>query len=44
MDVRICQKKCSFQDDCKEYISYLKILVHHRNDPLPIESPSMGLA
>jgi hypothetical protein len=41
MDVRICQKQCNSQDDCKEYISYLKILVQNRNEPLSIGSPSM---
>ena len=44
MDVRICQKKCSSQDDCKEYISYLKILVQNRNEPLSIGPQSMPTA
>ena len=44
VDVRICQKKCSSQDDCKEYISYLKLLVQNRNEPLSIVSPSMPAA
>jgi len=44
MDVRICQKKCRSQDDCKEYLSYLKISVQNRNEPLSIGSPSMPAA
>ena len=43
VDVRICQEKCPFQDNCKEYISYLKILVQNRNVPLPTEHQSVGL-
>ncbi len=44
MDVRICQARCDVKDDCKEYISYLKVLVQDKNPPLAAESPSLGLS
>ncbi len=43
MDVRICQAKCDLKDDCKEYISYLKILVQDKSPSISADPPAMGL-
>ncbi len=43
MHVRICQAKCDLKDDCKEFISYLKILVQDKNPSLSADPPAMGL-
>jgi hypothetical protein len=44
MDVRICQAKCDLKDDCKEYISYIRVLVQDKNASLPTDPPTMGLS
>ena len=45
MDIRICQKKCSLKDDCKEYISVHNIIAQDRdihfspeNQPVALEA------
>ena len=43
MDVRVCQKKCSFKDDCKEYNSFHKVPVQNKDIPLPIDSQPMQI-
>jgi hypothetical protein len=43
MDVRICQAKCDLKDDCKEYISYLRVLVQDKNHSLSTDPSTMGL-
>jgi hypothetical protein len=43
MDVRVCQKKCNWKEDCKPYISYHKILVQDKDAPLSAESHAVGL-
>ncbi len=43
MDVRVCRKKCNLKEDCKDYISYHKILSQDKNPPLSAESNAAGL-
>lgn len=43
MDVRICQAKCDLKEDCKEYITYLKVLVQDKNASLSVDSHSLGV-
>jgi hypothetical protein len=43
MDVRICREKCNLKENCREYISYLKVLVQNKNASLSAESHSLGL-
>jgi hypothetical protein len=43
MDVRICQAKCDLKDDCKEYISYVKVLAQDKNPALSADSPAVGM-
>ncbi len=43
MHVRICQAKCDLKDDCKDYISYIRVLVQDKNPSLSTDPPTMGL-
>jgi hypothetical protein len=43
MDVRICQKKCSLKDNCKEYNSNFKILSEEKNVSSGTEPYSLEL-
>ena len=42
IDIRVCQKKCDLKDDCKEYISLLKILHQNQDTSLSVESQPSG--
>jgi len=37
LNVRVCQEKCPFREDCKAYMDYLKMHVHKSNGPLSHE-------
>jgi hypothetical protein len=43
MDVRICEKKCPWKEDCQEYIQYHKGLAQNETPPLTSESQSPNL-
>jgi hypothetical protein len=40
LNVRVCQEKCPFRDECKEYLNYLKISVKQKEIPLTDEGGS----
>lgn len=44
LNVRICQEKCPFKEDCKEYMTYLKMSVHQSKEALSRESAPVVLA
>ena len=44
MNVQVCQKKCSSKQECKEYLSYLKVLVKQNEVPLSPESTSLEMS
>jgi hypothetical protein len=44
LNVRICQEKCPFKEDCKEYMAYLKMSVHQNTEALSRESAPVVLA
>ena len=43
MDVRICEKKCSLKESCKDYISYCKVASQNNNANLSSDSQSVSL-
>lgn len=42
IDIRVCQKKCDLKDDCKEYISLLKILHQNQDACFSVDSQPSG--
>ena len=42
MDVRICQKKCHEKDECKAYLTFLKIAAINKWGDLPSELPTQA--
>jgi len=43
MNVRICQKKCTEKNDCKEYIAHSKTAIETENITLPAEGQAVAL-
>jgi hypothetical protein len=42
IDIRVCQKKCDLKEDCKEYISLLKILHQNQETSISVNSQPGG--
>jgi hypothetical protein len=42
IDIRVCQKKCDLKDDCKEYISLLKMLHQDQEASVSVDSQPGG--
>lgn len=44
INIRICQEKCPFKNECQDYSSYLKVSVSQKPIPLSAEVPPAALA
>jgi hypothetical protein len=44
LNVRICQEKCPFKDDCKEYLAYQKMSVRAGQVPVSHDSTPVVMA
>ena len=43
MNVRICQKKCTEKNNCKEYIAHSETAIETENITLPAEEQAVAL-
>lgn len=44
ISVRICQEKCSFKDECKEYLAHIKESVPGNRISVSLENTSIAQA
>ena len=44
LNVRICEERCEYKNDCKEYLDYLRLPVNQKPLPLSPEELPMALS
>ncbi len=44
LSIRICQEKCPFKDNCKEYLAYQKMSVQPGQVPVSHDSTPVAVA
>ena len=43
LNVRICQERCAYKSDCKEYLAYIRLPINQKPLSLSTEVPHMDL-